>query len=88
MSSVALLPPDYGRREELTLLRPDLPRGLLRVAMPRTVQLGISLGVLAPALPADPATRALRGEDLWGAVSQAQITNLDRMLDRHGASVP
>ena len=39
------------------------------------------------AFPARPAARALRGEHVRSAVSQAQITNLDRVLDCHAASL-
>jgi hypothetical protein len=55
--------------------------------MSRAVQLRIPLGVSAIALLARPAARAMRGEYLWRAVPQAQITNLDRVLDCHGLSV-
>jgi hypothetical protein len=55
--------------------------------MSRAVQLRIRLGVSAIALLARPAARAMRSEHLWRAVPQAQITNLDRMLDCHELSL-
>ncbi|MDX6562171.1 MAG: hypothetical protein QOD65_1985 [Gaiellales bacterium] len=79
--------PDPSTCGSLEPFRGQCASGLLCAAMARAVQLRGSLGVLAVVLHAQPTARAIRGEHLWRAVSQAQITNLDRVLDCHRAIV-